>query len=117
MMAFNPPTPVYDVDAENVVVLESVHELIPGAKVAIENPWSEEDRYLIGLVRGLPGKYLLEIGRSLGTVEKTEEGYVCTALVRMEAVAEGLALEEAEKSKTFTQRLLSKTSKKRKKSR
>ena len=116
-MRFEPPTQLYAAD-EDGVILEPVFELKHGMRAGISNPWATEpDRYLVGVIRGLPGRWLLDIGRSLGKIELQEDGFKVTALVRMAAIAEGLALETAEKTKSFTQRLLKKTAKKTKSTR
>lgn len=109
-MGFDPPAPLFGVDEDNVVILEPLHELRTSMRVAIPNPWAEEENYVIGVVRGPPGKHILDLGKSLGKLVHTDRGWVCVGLARVDAIAQGLARETP---KTFTQRLLSKTGRKR----
>ena len=112
-MGFDPPAPLFAVDEDNVVILEPLHELSMGLRVAIPNPWAETENYAIGVVRGPPGKHMLELGKSLGKLVQTDSGWVCVGLARMDAIAQGLARDAAAESRSFTQRLLKRTGKRR----
>ncbi len=117
---FNPPAPLHPVDEEGEVIKEHLTTLVRGQQAALLNPWSEEDRYLVGTVRGGPDDFVLEVGRSIGKLSTNEEGHWgCDALVQMGAIASGLAQEAAkatrEAGQSYTQKLLKRTGKKKKK--
>lgn len=117
---FNPSAPLHPVDEEGDAIIEPLTTLLRGQKVAILNPWSEEERYLVGTVRGGPEEFVLEVGRSIGKLSQNEEGqWGCDALVQMGAIASGLAEEAAkatqEAGMSYTQKLLKRAGKKKKK--
>lgn len=113
VIPMDPPAPILSLDDEDKAVLEPLHDIYAGMRVAIPNLWTEEeDRFLVGTIRGRNNVFLLEIGRSVGKIEYYgEQGWRCTALARMAAIAEGLAAMEAFQSKSFTEKLLKKASK------
>ena len=113
-ISFQPPHPVYLVDDEGVIK-EPVFALRKGIRAAVPNIWSdEEDRYLVGVVQGVDARAaIMDVGHSMAKLELTDRGWVCTALALMSAIAEGLAEEARNMSRSFTERLLKKASKKR----
>ena len=109
-IGFDPPAPLFLVTEENVAITEPLfEELSANMRVAIPDPWSKTENYIIGVVRGLPGKWMLDVGSSLGKLELTEDGWKCLGLARMNAIAQGLAIETAgvpAPPKSFTARLI-----------
>lgn len=117
VIPFDPPAPILALDEEGNAVLEPLQTLTAGMRVAIPNMWTEDkDRFITGVIRGRNGVFVLEIGRSVGKVEHYgDEGWRCSALARMSAIAEGLAAMEAIESRSFTERLMKKAAKGKKK--
>ena len=112
-VGFDPPAPLFAVDADNVVLVEPLFELAKDMKVAIPNPWSETENYVIGVVLGESGKWVIDFGKSLGKVELGLEGWVCQGLARMSAILDGITQDAAEEKRSFTTRLIKRTGKKR----
>ena len=114
-VSLDPPALVFMVSPDNIVITEPVFELRHGLRAAIPNPWAETEEYVIGVLRGTNGLFLLELEESLGKLELHQHGWVCTTLARISAVAEGLGFQMADESKSFTERLLKKAAKGKKK--
>jgi len=119
-IAFDPPAPVFLVTEDNVVLTEPLFEIEGNMRVAIPNPWADSEDYAIGVVRGRPGQWMLDVGRSLGKLELMEGGWKCVGLARINAIAQGMALESAgvplppPEPKSFTAKLLKRAAKAKK---
>lgn len=120
VLQFDPPCAVYPVIIENdadAVVEEPLKkgDLTSRMRIAIPNPWAEEDgRYLPGIAYGDGTSFVMDVGVSFGALQFDEErGWVCTAILPKNGVMSGVIkelLENATKG-TFTQRLLKRSSK------
>lgn len=115
-IGFDPPAPVFLVDDEDTVILEPLSELSRGMKVGIPNPWSETEEWVIGVIRGISDEWVLDVGNSFGKLALEDGSWKCLGLARLDAIARGLALENAPPRK-FTDRLLKKAGKGKKKKR
>lgn len=122
VLQFTPPYPVYRIEIQGdleVVVTEPLMELGSRQRIAIPNPWRPDDeRYLPGIAYGKEGEYLMDVGQAFGSLVFHETtGWVCQALVPKKDVMPGVAKEMVEQimSGTFTERLIKRTSKKKKK--
>lgn len=124
ILEFNPPYPVFRVALDGLTGTELVvqeplgyRDLRSKMRVAMPHPWKPgEDRFLPGEVHGDDGIFFLELGESFGVLEHHPElGWLCRAMVRKDSEAALEAL-EAKKLKNFTDRLLRRSSKKKKNS-
>jgi len=113
-IGFDPPAPVFFVNDEDTVILEPLQELSRGMRVAIPNPWSETEEWVVGVIRGIGDEWVLDVGTSFGKLSLEGESWKCHGLARLDAIARGLALEDA-RPKKFTDRLLKKAGKGKKK--
>ena len=120
LLHFKPPAPLYRVVDANRVIEEPIterYDLKPNTRVAVPHAWGKADEYMIGTTRGKDGSLVMEIGHSLGFLEFDEaEGWVCRGLMKTHHVMSGVAQELLEKaSGSFTDRLVKKSGKKKKK--
>jgi hypothetical protein len=126
---------IYAVDDNGEAILEPLgkDDLVPDTTVCIDNPWREEGYATCKVLGGDGGEPLLEFGSCYGKIEFDEEKghWVCLALMRKEAVLQGILeekmasvdseLEELDKNlerillgkkkKSFTQKLLKRAGK------
>jgi hypothetical protein len=109
-IGFDPPAPVFFVNEERTVILEPLTELTRGLSVAIPNPWSETEEWVVGVIRGIADEWVLDVGNSFGKLSFEDGSWKCLGLARLDAIAQGLALESAGPKK-FTDRLLKRTGK------
>ena len=113
ILRFEPPYPIFrievDGDTETVVTEPLPREQLQSRmRVAIPNPWSEDEvRFLPGLAIGDGSAFILEIGESFGSVRFDEEhGWVCEALISKGPVLQGLQEALVQSAQSYTQRLL-----------
>ena len=110
---FSDPVPVYFVNGEDTVITEPLLELKQGMRVGIPNPWSKDETWAIGTIRSLAGEWVLDVGQSLGKLVQGDDGWGCSGLVRLGALAEAITFPlPAAGPLRFTDRLLRRRSKK-----
>ena len=124
-LRFEPSAPVYRIsigDDQELVIQEPLgrDELESKMKICIPNPWNETDeaRFLPGIAYGKEGEFVMDIGKSFGSLAFHEEmGWVCTALVPKKGVVQGVIKEymAALSNGSFTDRLLKRSKPKKKK--
>lgn len=119
VLTFPEARAVFLVDMHGDAVVDPllrVKDLWQGANIAIRNPWDEE-RFLPGVAHGEGENFVMEVGESFGKlIFHPEFGWHCVALVPrnpvMTGVAHELIAEAKEKSKSFTEKLVKRASKK-----
>lgn len=119
VLRFEPPLLVYRIevtDEMQTVVKEPLQkdELTSQMQVAILNPWNDtdEERFLPGIAYGANAEdeYVMDVGESFGALKFHEElGWVCMGLLPKKPLLQRVA--EELKKVSFTQRLVKKASK------